>query len=106
MEITYSITPNVMKLIETRIEALGISDFRSHYFPSIMWALGGHHIDGNQKEELPPHYALGYIKRENLPKMVALKNPTYEFIAFRPSPDDALSEKTVIDHDEKGFYLR
>jgi len=102
MAITYSITSQALSLIELKVDDLGISDFNSHYFPAIMWALGGSSPEGR----IPPHYSLVWIKKEDLSRMVAIKNPKYGFIGLRPSPEDALTDRTILDYDGKTFFLR
>ncbi|NDA46173.1 MAG: hypothetical protein EBY21_02625 [Alphaproteobacteria bacterium] len=102
MVIAYSITSHALNLIELKVDGLGIADFNSHYFPAIMWALGGTSPEG----AITPHYSLVWIKKEDLSRMVAIKIPKYGFIGLRPSPEDALTDRTILDYDGKTLFLR
>jgi hypothetical protein len=79
----------------------------TEFFPCIMWSLGGEVRKGDQIiERLEPEYGLGWVRRDNLGKLILIESDAFGFIAFQPSKADASAPGRLIDIKERTIFVR
>jgi hypothetical protein len=106
MPLSYLISQQALSFIEMQIDRFVVSDFKDQYFPAVMWNSGGSIDRGSEKLFVPEAYALVYIKKSDLPRMIAIPSSKFGFIGLRLSPADALEDKTILDYNQKTFFMR
>jgi hypothetical protein len=85
----------------------GTPDF--DYCAGVLWSLGGY-LDRGDGEQIPtpPRYDICIIHRTDIAEQgfIAIDDPVLGTVGFSPRPEDAASERRLIDHDGKDLVVR
>jgi hypothetical protein len=106
MSSEWQITSRLSQFLEVIVaEAKAPVGLESAYYPSIIWSFGGEMRKGDQiVERIPPKYSLGWIKKADLSRFIAIPDPKYGFIAFGPKETDVAAPKKLIDIEDRRIF--
>jgi hypothetical protein len=106
--ISNAATAVISRAIDNFVRDYGAPGF--DYYPVITWRTGGQIIAPvAEARDLPDCYDLGLIPRADInasSSFIAVENGTFGLVAFVPRPEDAASERRLIDHDGETILVR
>jgi hypothetical protein len=101
---TWRLTPRLEDFVAGLVKEAGIGATDT---PSLMWSQGGTIEASDQPPRpLPPHYALGWVRKQDLHKFKTIPSSRFGAFVFHPRPEDAASSRRLIDLDEDEIVVR
>lgn len=101
---TWKLTPRLEDFVAGLVQEAGIG---ATYTPSLMWSSGGTiEASGQPPRLLPPHYALGWVRTQDLHKFKTIPSSKFGTLVFHPRPEDAASSRRLIDYDGTDIVVR
>lgn len=95
----WHIGQNLQGLLSEKFKDKGPPGLGTDFFPSILWSLGGELNPGpGVSKPVPPRYSLGWIKKIDLERFIAIEDAQFGYVAFSPSDDDANSPSKTVDY--------
>ena len=108
MSAEWMLSPRLVTFLTRLIAESVFAGQSSQYYPSIMWSLGGT-MQGPDKvvRPIPPQYDVGVVRRSNLRNFkIILPDKTFGYVVFAPKPEDAASQRRLIDWDGETIVVR
>lgn len=98
MAATWSLSPDLRTFLKGTFQEHRPNGLGTDVFPSILWSLGGElHKSEAEIEKIAPHYSLGWIKRSDIGRFIAIDDQNFGVVAFRPKSEDVSAPLKVVD---------
>jgi len=103
----WRVSEHLSAFIKEIFSEVGPENLDTEFYPCIMWSLGGEIRKGDQLiEQVEPEYGLGWVRHDNLGKLILIQSDAFGFIAFQPSKADASAPGRLIDIKERTIFVR
>jgi hypothetical protein len=108
MSINWILSAKLTNFLDSLIKASDFASTASDYYPFVGWSLGATMQGPNGAvTKVPPRYEVGLAATHDVPgNKIRIPSKEFGYVIFDPKPQDANSNRRLIDFDGKDIVVR